>query len=165
MINSNKNIIVGMADLNCAKHPIVLTTLGLGSCVGIALYDPTVKVVGMAHCMLPDSTTVKNNLNTAKFVDLATIKLIKDMIRLGAKQETIVAKIAGGAQMFDFGGSSQESFKIGDRNVESAEKILYKLRIPIISKDVGKNFGRTIHLSSNDGKLIVKTIEHGTYFI
>lgn len=161
---SSGSLIVGMADMNVAKDKGILITLGLGSCVGIALYDPVVKVAGLAHCMLPDSKEIKNNTNIAKFVDLATIKLTKDMIRYGAQQSRIVAKIAGGAQMFAF-GSTQQNMRIGDRNVEAAERMLKRLGIKIIAKDVGKNFGRTVELHSEAGKFVIKTIEHGTYTI
>ena len=60
---SSGSLIVGMADMNVAKDKGILITLGLGSCVGIALYDPVVKVAGLAHCMLPDSKEIKNNTN------------------------------------------------------------------------------------------------------
>ena len=60
---------VGMADLKVCKAPDALTTLGLGSCVGVALYDPVTKVSGLLHCMLPDSTQIRNNSNLAKFAD------------------------------------------------------------------------------------------------
>lgn len=161
---SSGSLIVGMADLNVAKNTGVLITLGLGSCVGIALYDPVSKVAGLAHAMLPDSKEIKNNTNIAKFVDLATIKLTKDMIRQGAQQNRIVAKIAGGAQMFAF-GSTQQNMRIGDRNVQAAEHMLKRLGIKILAKDVGKTFGRTVELHAADGKFIIKTIEHGTYTI
>ena len=71
---------VGMADLSIAKEPDILTTLGLGSCVGIALYDPSTKVGGLAHIMLPDSTQIKNNENKAKFADTAIKMLLQEMI-------------------------------------------------------------------------------------
>lgn len=160
MINKN-GIIVGMADLNCGRHPIMLTTLGLGSCVGIALYDPFAKVVGLAHCMLPDSKQIQNNSNVAKFVDTAILKLIQDMIRLGARKELLKAKIAGGAQMFSF-NSTNESMRIGDRNVEATIKILRQLNIPIVARETGDNYGRTVELYSEDGRLVIKTIGHGT---
>ena len=163
MITSG-SLIVGMADMNIAKDTGVLITLGLGSCVGIALYDPTAKVAGLIHAMLPDSKEIKNNSNIAKFVDLATIKLTKDMIACGAQQSRIVAKIAGGAQMFAF-GSTQQNMRIGDRNVEAAEHMLRRLGIRVLAKDVGKNFGRTVELHAQDGKFVIKTIEHGTYSI
>lgn len=161
---SSGSLIVGMADMNIAKDKGVLITLGLGSCVGIALYDPVAKVAGLVHAMLPDSKEIKNNSNVAKFVDLATIKIAKDMIGYGAQQSRIVAKVAGGAQMFAF-GSTQQNMRIGDRNVEATERILRRLGIRIIAKDTGKSFGRTVELHAQDGKFVVKTIEHGTYNI
>ena len=151
---------VGMADMNLVKHPGALTTLGLGSCVGIALYDPITKIAGLAHCMLPDSTQIQNNTNQAKFVDTAIDGLVKDMVKLGAQQRRIVAKVAGGAQMFAF-NSSNDSMRIGDRNVDATTQILRKMRIPIVATDVRENYGRTVELHSDDGRLVIKTIGRG----
>ncbi|MCL2752843.1 MAG: chemotaxis protein CheD [Defluviitaleaceae bacterium] len=154
-------VMVGMADMNITKDPGVLITLGLGSCVGICLYDPTSKVAGMAHCMLPDSTQIMNNDNLAKFVDTAIIRLINDMGRAGANKRAIVAKLAGGAQMFAF-NSTNDSMRIGDRNVDASIKILKELNIPIKSMDVRENYGRTIELHTSTGILNIKTIGKGT---
>lgn len=162
MSNIDKMIVVGMADMNTTKCPGVLTTLGLGSCVGIAIYDPTTKIAGLAHVMLPDSTQIRNNSNVAKFADSGIIKLVKDMILLGAVKSTMQAKIAGGAQMFAF-ESTNDALRIGDRNVEATIKILGLLKIPIVARHTGENYGRTIELYSDTGALIVKTIGHGTY--
>lgn len=151
---------VGMADLNSARHPCMLTTLGLGSCVGVALFDSVTKVVGLAHVMLPSSEQAKNNTNIAKFADTAIIKLIDDMIKLGAKKERIVAKLAGGAQMFVFSQSS-DIMRIGYRNVVASKEILQTFKIPIIAEDTGGNYGRTIELYSDDGRLMIKTIGFG----
>lgn len=159
-MNKGKTIKVGMADLNVAKASDTLITLGLGSCVGIVLYDPISKVGGLAHIMLPDSTQIKNNSNLAKFADTAIILLIKKMIQLGAIQSRIVAKLAGGAQMFDFKQTS-EVMRIGYRNIITSQKILKDLSIPIIASDVGENYGRTIELHTDTGILTVKTINHG----
>lgn len=156
----NSMIIVGMADLKVAKAPDVLTTLGLGSCVGIALYDPTTKIAGLAHCMLPDSTQIQNNSNIAKFVDTAIIRLVNDMGRVGANKSAIKAKIAGGAQMFAF-NATNEHMRIGDRNVESTVNILRSLKIPIIASDTGSTYGRTVELYADDGTFLIKTIGHG----
>lgn len=158
---NDKVVVVGMADLNAVRHPGHLTTLGLGSCVGIALYDNVNKVAGLAHVMLPDSTLIKNNTNSAKFVDTAVVALITKMKSVGAKVEYINAKIAGGAQMFAF-NSTNESMRIGDRNTEAALKILKSLNITVVAKDVGKNYGRTVELYTDDGRLVIKTIGHGT---
>ena len=157
-------LVVGMADLKAARVPMALTTLGLGSCVGIALYDHLNKVAGLAHVMLPDSTQIQNNSNIAKFVDTATIKLLDDMLKLGAKKTLIRAKLAGGAQMFNF-DSKNDSMRIGDRNVEASMRILRKLAIPIIAQETGANFGRTVELYAEDGKFVIKTIGHGTFAI
>jgi len=153
-------IIVGMADLNVTKYPGALTTLGLGSCVGIALYDLKTRVAGLAHVMLPDSTQIQNNTNIAKFADTAIVKLVNDMVRSGAKREAIKAKIAGGAQMFAF-NSTNESMRIGDRNVESSLRVLSAISIPVVARDVGGNYGRTVELYSEDGRFLIKTIGHG----
>ena len=153
-----KNMIkVGMADLNSCKAPEVLTTLGLGSCVGIVLYDPVTKVSGLAHIMLPDSTQIRNNSNVAKFADTGVDKLISDMLLLGAKKQRLVAKIAGGAQMFSF-DSANEMMRIGERNVKATKAKLSTLGIPLLAEDTGKNYGRTIEFYSESGDLLIKTI-------
>jgi len=151
---------VGMADLQSSRHPCIITTLGLGSCVGIALYDPSRKVAGLAHIMLPSSQQARNNSNIAKFADTAIVKLVDDMISLGAVRSKIVAKLAGGAQMFSFNDAS-EMLRIGARNVSASKEALNMLGIPIISEDTGGNYGRTVEIHSETGKLMIKTIGHG----
>lgn len=151
---------VGMADLQSSRHPCIITTLGLGSCVGIALYDPGRKVAGLAHIMLPSSLQARNNSNIAKFADTAVVKLVEDMVSIGALKSQIVAKLAGGAQMFAFNDSS-EMLRIGARNVVASKEALSLYRIPILSEDTGGNYGRTIEIHSADGKLLIKTIGHG----
>jgi chemotaxis protein CheD len=153
-------IIVGMADLNVTKAPGALTTLGLGSCVGIALYDPVAKIAGLAHVMLPDSTKIQNNTNLAKFADTAMVKLISDMVTIGAQKARLKAKIAGGAQMFAF-NSTNDSMRIGDRNVEATLRLLKQNGIPLLAYEVGADFGRTVELYADDGRFLIKTIGHG----
>lgn len=155
---------VGMADLNVVKKPGCLTTLGLGSCVGITLYDKVYKVAGLAHIMLPSSLEIKNNSNKAKFADTGITELINEMVKLGAKKTNLVAKIAGGSQMFSF-NSDNNVLKIGERNVIATKEILKSLNIRILSEDTGGNFGRTIVLDSTDGSLYIRTIGHGEKII
>lgn len=152
---------VGMADLKVVKSPNVLTTLGLGSCIGIALYDRHTKIAGLAHIMLPDSAQIKNNMNKAKFADTGIELLIEQMIELGCSKSRLTAKIAGGSQMFNFGNSNNDIMKIGYRNAVATKEILSKYNIPIVSEDTGGNYGRTIELYSDTGALVVKTIGHG----
>ena len=87
---------VGMADLNICKSPNAITTLGLGSCIGIAIYDPVTKIGGLAHIMLPDSTKIRNNSNIAKFADTGIVELVNRMVRAGAGRTRMVAKIGRG---------------------------------------------------------------------
>ncbi len=151
---------VGMADLNSAHHPCMITTLGLGSCVGVALYDASTKIVGLAHVMLPSSEQAKNNTNRAKFADTAIVKLVEDMVRLGANRSKITAKLAGGAQMFAFSQGS-DLMRIGYRNIVASKEKLKELNIPVVSEDTGGNYGRTIEIYSDDGRLMIKTIGCG----
>ncbi|MFU0801097.1 MAG: chemotaxis protein CheD [Xylanivirga thermophila] len=153
---------VGMADLNVTISPGVLTTLGLGSCVGIGLYDSRRKIAGLAHIMLPYNRQKDVNVNYAKFADTGIDALIEQMLRLGARQEDITAKIAGGAQMFSFKNKpNSDILKVGQRNVESTIECLNKLNIPILAQDTGGNYGRTVELYAENGAFIIKTIAYG----
>lgn len=148
---------VGMADFNICQSPDAITTLGLGSCVGVALYDSVRKVAGLAHIMLPDSTLVKNNSNIAKFADTGIDACIEMMVKAGAGRQSLTAKIAGGAQMFAF-GSNNDMLRIGERNVEATKKKLKQLGIRILAEDTGANYGRTIEFYPETGSLLIKSV-------
>jgi chemotaxis protein CheD len=153
----NEMIKVGMADLNVCTSPNALTTLGLGSCVGIVLFDPIRKIAGLVHIMLPDSTKILNNENKAKFADTGIDALIYDMVRIGADRRVLIAKIAGGAQMFAF-SNNNEMMRIGDRNVEATKLKLQELGISIRAEDTGLNYGRTIEFYPETGMLLIKSV-------
>jgi chemotaxis protein CheD len=148
---------VGMAELNVCRYPDVLTTLGLGSCIGIALYDPVTRIGGLAHIMLPNSTQMRNNQNVAKFADTGIEELTRRMSREGACKSRMVAKIAGGAKMFDFGGTSTIG-NIGERNAEASKLKLKELGIPLRSSDTGLNYGRTVELDTTNGEFRIKSV-------
>ncbi|MEF3304839.1 chemotaxis protein CheD [Paenibacillus sp. GYB003] len=152
---------VGMADLNVTSGTGILKTTGLGSCVGVTLYDPKAKVAGMAHVMLPSSDIAKEgSLNIAKYADTAIPELVDRMARLGAARSRMVAKLAGGAQMFAFGTTS-DTMRIGPRNVESCKARLKLLDIPVVAEDTGGSFGRTIELHTENGILVLRTVQQG----
>lgn len=153
----NDMIKVGMADLKTCKSPGVLTTLGLGSCVGVALYDPVTKISGLLHCMLPDSTQFRNNSNVAKFADSGLDELVKEMISNGANKSRLVAKIAGGAQMFAM-NTSNDTLRVGERNVAAVKQKLSELNIRLLSEDCGLNYGRTVEFYSETGDYIIKSV-------
>ena len=147
---------VGMADLKTCLPPNGITTLGLGSCVGIALRDKNNKVGGLAHIMLPDSTVIANQTNVAKFADTGIVELLKQMEKLGAVKRNVVAKIAGGATMFAM--SSRTNLNVGERNVEAVKAKLKELGIPILAEDTGLNFGRTVELYCETGEFHIKAV-------
>ena len=148
---------VGMADLKTAKAPDTLTTLGLGSCIGIALWDPTTKIGGLAHIMLPDSTKIRNNSNIAKFADTGIVELVRQMEALGVPRRRMVAKIAGGAKMFEVSGMTSVG-NIGEKNAIASKKTLQELGIPILAEDTGLNYGRTVELDCSNGDYIIKAV-------
>ncbi len=148
---------VGMADLNVCTSPNAITTLGLGSCVGIVLYDPIKRIAGMVHIMLPDSTKILNNENKAKFADTGIDLLIRRMMDIGADRRQLIAKIAGGAQMFAFSNNS-DMMRIGERNVEATKIKLAELGISIRAEDTGANYGRTIEFYPENGTLLIKSV-------
>jgi len=140
-----------------------LRTIGLGSCVGIALYDAKVKVAGLAHIMLPDSRG-QGGLYPVKYADSGTTFLLQRMTDMGADVRRVVAKLAGGAQMFTLAGR-QDSLRIGRRNVEAVEAALEVLSIPIVSSSVGGNSGRTIELFADDGRLSIRSVDLSVVYI
>ena len=148
---------VGMADLNVCVSPDSITTLGLGSCVGIAVRDPVTKIGGLAHIMLPDSASVRNNTNIPKFADTGIDELIRRVVAKGASRTRLVAKIAGGAQMFAF-QSNNDMVRVGERNVEATKKKLAQLKIPILAEDTGKNYGRTVIFYPETGDFVIRAV-------
>ena len=148
---------VGMADLNLCRDPDIITTLGLGSCIGIALYDPSTKIGGLAHIMLPDSTKMRNNSKIAKFADTGIEELLNRMIKAGAVKSRLVAKIAGGAKMFEVSGLSDIG-NVGQRNAEASRAKLKQLGIRLIAEDTGLNYGRTVELHCDNGDYYIKSV-------
>lgn len=157
----SETIKVGMADLKLCKAPDSVTTLGLGSCVGVALRDPITKIGGLAHVMLPDSTQFDNSMNIAKFADTGTKELVRLMVAAGANKSRIVAKIAGGAQMFSVSGKGGSMVAVGERNVLAVKKVLAELKIPILASDTGLNFGRTVIFYPETGDYVIKAVGKG----
>lgn len=157
----SNNVKVGIADLNLVLDPGTIMTIGLGSCIGIALYDRMLKVAGLSHIMLPDSTQFKNATNPMKFADSAIPILIDKMQKQGCRKQNIVAKIAGGASMFNFSDKSIIS-DIGKRNSDAVRKTLKDIGIPIVAEDTGGNKGRTMILESGTGKVTLKIVGKGT---
>lgn len=163
MILSNISdvIKVGIAQMDVVKVPKTIRTSGLGSCVGVVIYDESKKIAYMVHVMLPDSSLGRTEtINVAKFADTGVNAIVEMLKREGAQSFKLKAKIAGGAQMFQF-TSDKDSMRIGPRNVEAVKAQLKKLNIPIVSEDTGGNSGRTIEFNPETSKLNVRTVNQG----
>lgn len=153
--------VLGMADLLVLPAPVKLITLGLGSCIGLVLYDSFARVAGMAHIMLPDSRGLKGAEKVGKFADTAVPALIEEMMKRGATRGHMKAKIAGGAQMFSLPGASADFLTVGAKNVRETKSRLVKYGIALIAADTGGNKGRTIEFSTSNWMLKVKTLGKG----
>ena len=160
----DNTIKVGMADYKVASAEQSLITLGLGSCVGVVIYDSTKKIAGMAHIMLPSSLEIKNNSNKMKFADTCIDMMLEELYKLRASKTGLRAKIAGGAQMFSV-SLDTESLNIGKRNVIAVKEKLKTLNIPIVAEDVLGNYGRTVKFECATQKLNIKSIGKGEHFI
>ena len=152
------SIIVGIADMKICKAPDTITTLGLGSCVGIVLYDRAAKVAGLVHIMLPDSTKIKQNQNKLKFADTGIDELVQKLQSMGISRFSLKAKIAGGAKMFAFASGASDLGSIVDKNVMAVNQKLKSLGIAIVAEDVGLNYGRTIVFNPETCELTITNV-------
>jgi len=143
---------VGVGDCQVSDdRDSVLVTYALGSCIGVAIYDPAVGVGGLLHFMLPESSLdpAKAQLNPFMFADTGIPLMFRRAYQFGADKRRMVVKVAGGAQVMDENGV----FHIGKRNCLAVRKILWKAGVLIQSEEVGGTISRTIRLEVGSGKL------------
>jgi chemotaxis protein CheD len=152
---------VGIADMKIVKGSQSIRTSGLGSCVGVVIYDEAVRLAGMVHVMLPESSLAKgNDFKMAKFADTGIRELVRLLSLQGGRITRLKAKIAGGAQMFQF-TSGSDLMRIGPRNTEAVKQELTSLGIPLVAEDTGGNNGRTIEFNLDSSLLNVRTVNLG----
>jgi len=160
--NGRKTVVIGIGELDVVKPPDQITTLGLGSCCGVVMYDKLTKVGGMIHVMLPTvSSAAGGTLNKGKFADSGIMLLLEAMLKNGARRSGLTAKLAGGASMFAAGAAQSDLLKVGERNVAVCKDMLRKLNIPLLSSDVLGSHGRTIIFDPATGILHIKTVGKG----
>jgi chemotaxis protein CheD len=165
MTDLAKIVKVGIADMNIVKPPCIIKTSGLGSCVGVVVFDQMKEIAGLAHIMLPDSSLSKGSpMNLAKYADTAVPELVQRLLDEGARISAMKAKMAGGAQMFQF-STGNDLMRIGPRNVEAVRNKLAEFRIQIISEDVGGSSGRTIEFDPKTCRLNIRTVNKGIHII
>ena len=151
---------VKVADFAVAEGTGLLVTVGLGSCVAIALHDPHARVAGLAHVLLPSTGMSQDRDNRAKFPSTAVPLLCDRMLALGARTGRLRAKIVGGASMFT-SLLSATGLQIGERNVVATRAALERAGIPIVAQEVGGDYGRSVYFHVHDGRLIVKSLKAG----
>lgn len=153
-------ITIGISDMKVAKGGDQLVTYALGSCVGICLFDPIRKIGALGHIMLPRFPAGNVKENKYRFADTCVPEMIKEMERLGSSRSVLVAKIAGGAKMFEVSGDSAFG-NIGARNVAAVKAMLAFSKIPVKAQDTGLNYGRTLYFSTTDGVMTIKSFANG----
>jgi len=148
-------IVVGVSDLKISGNiDDELITFALGSCLAVAVYDPEVKVGGLLHFMLPDSSLDSNKAkkNPAMFADTGIPLLFKSCYKLEAEKKRMIVKVAGGARILD----DANYFRIGQKNITVLRKIFWKNNVLIDGEDTGKNYNRTVQLDILTGKVVVR---------
>lgn len=147
---------MGISDLAVSNDPgEVLVTYSLGSCIGLVLYDPEACVGGMLHAMLPLSKMEKDKAaaKPAMFTDTGAVKLLTEMLRLGARKDRLIARLAGAASLLD----DKKLFRIGERNYAVARKVLWKNDILIQAEECGGNKSRTLSLYMDTGRVTIRS--------
>jgi chemotaxis protein CheD len=145
---------VGIAEFKVAHSPDRLIAFGLGSCVGVALYDPGRKVGGLSHFMLPTSRLHSEVSAPGKYADTSIEALLAELKKEGVPSQDLQAKLVGGANMFS--GIVQSAFPVGARNVAAAREKLAEKKIPILAEEVGGGQGRTMVFSLENGKVEIR---------
>lgn len=148
---------VGLAEYKVAKTPDKLVTLGLGSCIGLVLFDPVTKIAGMVHIMLPSASDAITVSNRFKFADTAVIDLIEILRKTGVVTSRLKAKMAGGAHMFKT-TSKLDVLSVGQRNITACKNVLSRVGIVICGEDTGGSSGRSIEFCCESMILSVRTV-------
>jgi chemotaxis protein CheD len=148
-------VVVGVGDYKISARPgETLVTYSLGSCLGVAAYDPQARVGGLLHFMLPDSriNPEKAQAQPAMFGDTGLALFLNEIFALGATRRTLLVKLAGASKVLKDG----EFFDIGRRNLLMAKKLLWKNNLPVLAEETGGTASRTLRLRLEDGRTLVK---------
>jgi chemotaxis protein CheD len=148
--------IVGISEMKTSDQAEdILITHSLGSCIGLALYEPRLRIGGLIHCMLPLSTLDPERAleRPCMFTDTGVLQLIQAMLDRGARAENLIAKVAGAASLLDNSGH----FGIGARNQVILRMMLNKNQIPIAAEDTGGNKARTMSFHLDTGLILLRS--------
>lgn len=157
-------IIVGISDMKISNNPKdTLITYSLGSCIGVVIWDPAVKVGGLLHYMLPESKLdrARAQQNPYMFADTGIPALFKDSYELGAVKSRLIVRVVGGSQLLDPTGL----FSIGKRNYLIMRKLFEKNKINVSKEDIGGSVNRTVRLDIGTGRVLLKVSGKGEFEI
>lgn len=156
------NIIVGIADMKLSKNPTeTLITYSLGSCIGVVIWDPVVKVGGLLHYMLPEAKLDKGRAEKKPYMfgDSGIPALFKEAFNLGAVKSRLIVRAVGGSQINDPSGV----FSIGKRNYLLMKKLFEKNNIVVKKEDIGGSVTRTVSLEVGTGRVLLKVSGKGEF--
>ena len=148
-------LVVGIADMKMASREGMLITYALGSCIGICIYDPVLRLAALVHVMLPLNMETGRK-SPLKYADTGIRETLRQMEARGAKRNRVTAKIAGGARMFDVPGNGSLG-NIGQRNIESVHMTLKKEGVRLLKEDVGGSVARTLLFDAATGQACVRS--------
>lgn len=149
-----KKISVGIADMKIARQEGTLITYALGSCIGIAFYDPMIKLGALLHIMLPENN--QTDKNVLKFADSGIRETLRKLYAFGAVRGRMVCKIAGGAKMFEMKGPGGLG-NIGERNAQNVKRVLAAEGLRVVGEDTGANYARTMSLDVATGQVYIRS--------
>lgn len=152
--------LVRVGELYVVQGSGSLVTIGLGSCVGVALYDADARVGGLAHVMLPDTKRARSEVPPARIASYAITMLLEKMLEAGAQPERIRARLVGGASMFE-AIMTRDVKGLGLRNIESCRAALEREGVPIDGEAVGGTHGRSVFFDVATGVLRVSSVLFG----
>lgn len=152
---TGKDLKVGIGDMKFARGDGQIITYALGSCIGITMYDPAIRLGGLLHIMLPSRTDPKDP-KVFKYADSGIQEMIRKLSAFGMLKSRTIVKIAGGAKMFEIQGNSSFG-NIGERNAAMVKKLLMEERMRITASDTGGSYARTMLINIANGDVIVRT--------
>lgn len=154
---------VKVADYKVAASPLTLVSYGLGSCVGVSLFDEDIKIAGLAHIMLPKGGGNTDPKFFPRYADTAIKLMLLDMEEMGCDRDRLIAKFAGGSSMFP--DLKKDDKSIGERNVDAVVEILHLLAIPVSASDTGGSHGRSLRFNPETGEMHISSVRQETIII
>ncbi|MEG2813704.1 MAG: chemotaxis protein CheD [Oscillospiraceae bacterium] len=155
----SETITIGISDMNITNAGNTLVTYALGSCIGICLYEPILKIGALGHIMLPYSPEPESEITINKYADTCIRNMLQKLQNKGCMANRLKAKIVGGAKMFEVSGDSSFG-NIGARNIDAVKKTLQFYHVPIVAEETGLNYGRTVYFHIDTGNVEVKSFNH-----